>query len=65
MIIDQNNSLNLLKSGASFQFTWSDRRFFEFIKQTDFDFEYKEGSGAHTWDFWDEWILPGIEFMIK
>ena len=41
------------------------RRFFEFIKQTDFDFEYKEGSGAHTWEFWDEWILPGIEFMIK
>lgn len=30
-----------------------------------FDFKYEEGAGAHTWDFWDEWILPAIKFFFE
>ncbi len=41
------------------------RAFAEFLKKENADFLYEEGSGAHTWEFWDKWILPAIEFMTK
>ena len=30
-----------------------------------FDYLYEEGPGAHTWDFWDKWIVPAIEFFFE
>lgn len=29
------------------------------------DFVYEEGPGAHTWDFWDHWIVPAMDYMMK
>lgn len=28
------------------------------------DFCYEEGPGAHTWDFWDKWIRPAMDYMM-
>ena len=33
------------------------------IADTEFEFKYEEGPGAHTWDFWDKWIVPAIKFL--
>jgi len=41
------------------------REFRDLLSGTNFEFEYKEGSGAHTWGFWDKWIRPAMDFMIN
>ena len=37
--------------------------FKNYIADRGFDFVYEEGPGAHTWDFWDKWIVPAINFL--
>lgn len=37
----------------------------EHLENSDFDFSYNEGCGAHTWKFWDKWIAPAIDFMME
>ncbi|MBO5701291.1 MAG: hypothetical protein J6S71_02525, partial [Clostridia bacterium] len=37
--------------------------FKNYLEGKGFDFLYEEGPGAHTWDFWDKWIVPAIEFL--
>lgn len=41
------------------------RLFHALLEETDFEFEYREGSGAHTWAFWDKWIVPAIKFATQ
>ena len=39
--------------------------FREKISGSDFTYHYDEGPGVHNWDFWDGWILPAIDWMIR
>lgn len=34
------------------------------ISEFDFNYKYEEGPGAHTWDFWDEYIQKAMDFLI-
>lgn len=36
--------------------------FRKFIEGKGFDYTYEEGKGAHTWEFWDEYIKKGLDF---
>ncbi len=38
--------------------------FTEFMKDKEFDYSFLEGPGAHTWQFWDEWLIPAINHML-
>ncbi len=33
------------------------------VEKYDFCYEYREGPGAHTWDFWDECLKYALEFF--
>ncbi len=35
------------------------------FKNSKFDYEYHEGPGAHTWEFWDEWIQKYLAWLLK
>lgn len=35
------------------------------IADTKFEFKYEEGPGAHTWAFWDKWIVPALKFLTE
>ena len=35
------------------------------IADTEFEFKYEEGPGAHTWAFWDKWIVPALKFLTE
>ena len=62
IIIGHKNSLNLLKSKNSFQFTWSDRSFLEFIYdtyETEGKFFYKE-QYEHVSDQYVKTLFIGI-----
>lgn len=39
--------------------------FRDFMAGQPFDFTFEDGSGAHTWDFWDEWVAPAIDHMME
>lgn len=41
------------------------KSFCEKMTSAGYPVDYHEGSGAHTWDFWDEWIKHAIDFMTK
>ena len=28
-------------------------------------FRYEEGPGAHSWGFWDHWIVEGLKFLME
>lgn len=29
-----------------------------------FSYCYEEGPGSHTWEFWDRWIVPALDYML-
>ncbi len=35
----------------------------EWFKNTSYDYTYLEGAGAHTWEYWDEWIQKYLEWL--
>jgi putative tributyrin esterase len=35
------------------------------MQNTDFDYTYAEGPGAHTWSFWDKWVKKAIKWMLE
>lgn len=35
------------------------------LEQNGYDFTYRESAGAHTWEFWDEYIQYVLEWMFK
>ena len=37
----------------------------EHFEKLDYDFTYRESSGAHNWAFWDEYIQYVLEWMFK
>lgn len=39
------------------------RKFRNHLEKYHFDFCYEEGPGEHNWDFWDEYIQRGLEFL--
>ena len=40
-------------------------RFSEFMKDKPFDFTFVEDEGVHNWEFWDKWVAPAIDAMIR
>lgn len=43
----------------------ANKRARDHLEASDFEFSYNEGKGAHTWSFWDKWIVPAIDFMMN
>lgn len=41
------------------------RAFRDFAYEQKIDFSYEEGPGAHTWEFWDRWVLTAIQKMVE
>ncbi|WMJ89484.1 alpha/beta hydrolase [Anaerocolumna sp. MB42-C2] len=35
----------------------------DWFQQSKYDFTYMEGPGAHTWEFWDEWIQKYLGWL--
>lgn len=35
----------------------------DWFKNTSYDYTYEEGSGEHTWEFWDEWIQKYLKWL--
>ncbi|MCF0136062.1 MAG: esterase family protein [Lachnospiraceae bacterium] len=42
--------------------SWKTKEWFE--AHPEISYEYHEGPGAHTWDFWDQWIQVFLKFMV-
>ena len=40
-------------------------RFSEFMKEKPFDFTFVEDDGVHNWEFWDKWVAPAIDAMMR
>ena len=36
-----------------------------FLEEQGADFEFHEGPGVHNFDFWDAWLEPAVEWMVK
>ena len=41
----------------------NNRRFRKFLMEQDIKHTYVEGAGAHTWEFWDEYILKVLNWL--
>ena len=39
--------------------------FRQFLENENADFFYEDGPGAHTWDFWNEYLPRGLEWALK
>lgn len=39
--------------------------FRQFLENEGADFFYEDGPGAHTWDFWNEYLPRGLEWALK
>lgn len=40
------------------------RQFFESLPGNPFGYEYHEGPGTHSWDFWDTWIQKFLQWLV-
>lgn len=40
------------------------RKFFEEMEGNPFGYEYHEGEGTHSWEFWDEWIQKFLQWLV-
>jgi enterochelin esterase-like enzyme len=43
----------------------SNRLFRDFLEDEGADFFYEEGPGAHTWQFWNEYIDRGLKKVLE
>ncbi len=41
------------------------RGFYDFLKSKAVEVEYVEGPGNHNWDFWDKYLEPSIQWLLK
>ncbi len=42
----------------------ANRSFAAFLHQHGADFRFEEGPGAHTWSFWNEYIVHGLDWLL-
>ena len=40
------------------------QRFKQKVESLDYDYTYRESAGAHTWEFWDEYIQYVLKWML-
>jgi len=40
-------------------------QFRDFLIQNSVDHTYEEGTGSHSWDFWDQYIQKGLDWLIS
>ena len=40
------------------------RQFRDFLKEQGVDVAYHEGPGIHDWKFWNEYLEPGVRWML-
>lgn len=66
-ICNQNNNKPRIYMGVGTEdFLYQDNvKLKEKFEGMDFDFTYKESSGTHCWEFWDEYIQYIIEWLMK
>ena len=43
----------------------TNQRFRKYMEKRELVYVYREGSGAHTWDVWDKWITPAMDFFLE
>ena len=43
----------------------ANQRLKEKMETLDYDFTYRESSGTHCWEFWDEYIQYVLEWMFS
>ena len=41
------------------------RDFYKFLIDNEVNVEYKEDEGSHNWDFWNKYLEPSIEWLLK
>lgn len=41
------------------------RTFVQFLEAKDVSFEYYESPGVHDWDFWNEYLEPALQWLLK
>ncbi len=49
--------------GTEDSFITDNRRFREVLENNGFDVTYYESEGTHSWEYWDKWILKGLEWL--
>ena len=42
----------------------ANRSFASFLRQRGADYRFEEGPGAHTWRFWNEYIVHGLDWLL-
>ena len=61
---DINPKPRILQMCGTEDFLYKDNiRFKNEIEKLGYDYEYKEGPGVHSWDFWDECIKYALKFF--
>ncbi len=53
-----------LACGQQDSFIALNREYEKLLDSLDFEYEYKEGSGGHSWSFWNKWIVPALGYML-
>jgi S-formylglutathione hydrolase FrmB len=60
---DSENRPMVFMAVGNSDFLYSDiERFKEHLEKLGYDLSYLEGEGAHSWDFWDEYIKYALEW---
>lgn len=54
-----------LACGTEDELLDSNRSFASFLRQREADHCYEEGPGAHNWRFWNEYIVHGLNWLLK
>lgn len=54
-----------LACGTEDELLDSNRSFASFLRQREADHCYEEGPGAHNWRFWNEYIVHGLDWLLK
>lgn len=63
-LVRQKDYPQLYMACGTEDFLYQDNEaFYNFLVEQGFDVYYETQSGAHTWDFWDEYIKKAIEWL--
>ena len=54
-----------LACGTEDQLLDSNRSFAAFLERQGADYHYEEGPGAHNWRFWNEYMVRGLNWLLK
>lgn len=65
-LAEQSEKPKIYQACGTEDFLYRDNQTFRLVMENlDYTYCYEEGSGEHTWSFWDEYIRPAIHFLFK